>query len=270
MIADLHVHTNESDGTWTPRQLVLEAARRSLAAVAITDHDTTAGIEEAKRYAPKTLKIIPGVELSCRTPEVANVHILGLWISEYPPLEEQLAIMRQSRLTRMAEILDRLRSIGISISHEEVATFANKEVLSRSHAASALVARGIVGTKEEAFQRYLNEGAPAYASRYKLEPEEAVKLITGAGGIPVLAHPGLLKDLAVLPRLVDAGVVGLEVVHPSHSPSQTEFFRQLAREWGLLPSGGSDCHGPGSKDRVFLGDYTIPWKWVEALAPRPW
>ncbi len=271
MIADLHVHTNESDGTWTPKQLVVEAARRSLAAIAITDHDTTAGIEEARRNAPDTLRIIPGVELSCSTPQAAEIHILGLWINEQTPsLQKQLELMRQSRLARMEKILERLHDLGIPMSPGEVTKFADKGVLSRSHIAAALVARGAVATKKEAFARYLDAGAPAYAPRYKLEPEAAVELITTAGGVPVLAHPGLLEDLIVLPRLVAAGLAGLEVVHPSHDAAQTRFFLGLAHDLELLPCGGSDCHGPGGKERVFLGEYTIPWEWVRALAPEHW
>lgn len=118
MIADLHVHTNESDGTWTPKQLVVEAARRSLAAIAITDHDTTAGIEEARRNAPDTLRIIPGVELSCSTPQAAEIHILGLWINEQTPsLQEQLELMRQSRLARMEKKSWSVYTIWVSPCH---------------------------------------------------------------------------------------------------------------------------------------------------------
>lgn len=271
MIADLHLHTNESDGTWTPKQLVLQAAKHSLAAIAITDHDTTAGIREASKYAPTTLEIIPGVELSCGGTGFEEVHILGLWIDvNTPSLQEHLAFMRRARLERMDKILLRLQEMGIFLSHADVAKFASKNVLSRSHVASALVERGIVSTKTDAFEKYIGEDGPAYVARSKLNPERAIDLILGAGGVPILAHPGLLKNLNVLPRLTAAGLVGIEVIHPSHSQEKTDFFLEIADKWKLLPSGGSDCHGPGGKDRVFLGDYTIPHSWMKALAETRW
>lgn len=271
LIADLHLHTNESDGTWNPDRLVAKAAEHNLAVIAITDHDTTAGVEEAVQAAPAELKVIPGVELSCGGANVESVHMLGLWIDvDSSSLQEQLELMRTSRIRRMEEILHRLRKMGIALSFEEVAKYAHKDVISRSHVASALVDRGVVNSKAEAFQAYIGETAPAYVPRLKFRPETAIELILAAGGVPVLAHPGLLESLHILPRLVDAGLVGMEVVHPSHSPEQTESYLELAQEWNLLPSGGSDCHGPGGKDELFIGRYTIPLAWVEALSEARW
>lgn len=269
MFADLHLHTTESDGTWTPEQLVREATRRGLKVIAITDHDTTAGIEAALKFAPREIEVVPGIELSTVAPDGEEVHILGLWIDpKFAPLKEQLTILRQARLGRTGEILERLNSLGITLENSEVLEFAQKDVLSRSHIASALLARGVVSTKQEAFDSLIGQGAPAYVERYKLAPEDAVELILQSGGVPVLAHPGLLESLEILPSLIKVGLVGLEVVHPSHTKAQTENLSKLAVKWQLLPSGGSDCHGPGGKDQVYLGQYTIPVDWASKLAAR--
>lgn len=267
MQVDLHVHTDESDGTWTSQEVVQEAFARGLTAIAITDHDTTDGIEAAVEHAPKRLHVIPGIELGAMSQDGEDVHILGLWIDHHnAQLQEQLTIFREGRLARTGKILALLRELGIELKHEEVAKFAHKNVLSRSHIASALLAKEIVTSKSEAFARFLDPGAPAYVPRHKLMPKKAVELILKAGGVPVLAHPGTLDNLRVLPTLIEAGLVGLEVIHPTHNQERTQFFSDLAKKSGLLPSGGSDCHGPGGKDHVYLGKYSIPWLWAKKLA----
>ena len=267
MLADLHLHTTESDGTWSPQQLVQEAAKRGLAAIAITDHDTTAGIGEALHHTPKSLRVIPGIELSAVSDSGEEVHVLGLWIDpSSAPLQEQLTVLRESRFGRIEEILERLHALGIHLNYDDVLKYAQKDVLSRSHIASALLEKGVVKSKQEAFTTLIGQGAPAYVERYKISPEGAVQLILAAQGVPILAHPGLLSNLGILPSMVEAGLIGLEVIHSSHTPDQVEFFCNVAAQRGLLPSGGSDCHGPGGKDQVYLGSYTIPLKWVEKLA----
>ena len=269
MFADLHLHTTESDGTWAPEQLVRKATEVGLSAIAITDHDTTAGIEAAVRSAPRQLEVIPGIELSTAGEDGEEIHIVGLWIDPcYEPLQSKLTILREERMARVDKILGRLRDLGIFLDYADVRKFAHRDVLSRSHIASALVEKGVVGLKQEAFDAYLGQGAPAYVKRPKLAPEEAVELILHAGGVPVLAHPGLLKNLHILPALIGAGLVGLEIIHYSHSQEQTRYFMQMAQDHGLLPSGGSDCHGPGGKDQVYIGTYTIPWNWLQDLAAK--
>jgi len=267
LFADLHLHTTESDGTWTPEELVREARGAGLAALAVTDHDTTAGIEAALKAARKDLQVIPGIELSAAGHNGEEVHIVGLWINPaYEPLQNKLTALRKERIARVEKILDRLDGLGIFLSEADVQEFSHRDVLSRSHIASAMVKKGIVQTKQEAFDAYIGQGAPAYVKRPKLTPEQAVELIRGAGGVPVLAHPGLLTDLNVLPSLLGAGLVGLEVIHYSHTEKQTQHFLEVAKELNLLPSGGSDCHGPGGKDHIYLGKYKIPWNWLEDLA----
>ncbi|NLJ80517.1 MAG: PHP domain-containing protein [Firmicutes bacterium] len=269
MLADLHLHTTESDGTWTPRQVVEEALRLKLAVIAITDHDTTAGLAEAKSSAGQSLEVIPGIELGASASSGDEVHILGYWINPgNPALQDQLKLLRESRIERARKILEKLHSLGVFLEYSQVLQYAQSDVVSRSHIASALLEENVVRSKQEAFTKYIGLGAPAYVGRFKFTPETAVKIILKSGGVPVLAHPGLLRNLEILPSLVQSGLVGLEVVHSSHNSQQTKYFRKLAAEWNLLPSGGSDCHGPGGKDRVFLGDYTIPVEWVRALAAR--
>jgi predicted metal-dependent phosphoesterase TrpH len=266
---DLHIHTTESDGTWTPEELVREAARLGLKAIAVTDHDTTAGIRAAQDSAPQGLEVIPGIEINAAALDGADVHVVGLWIDPHDQaLQDQLHILRKSRIERAKSILALLHRLGISLSVEDVLKYAHEDVVSRSHIASALLEKGVVATKAEAFERLIGESGPAYVPRYKIEPARAVQLILDAGGVPVLAHPGLLKNLDVLPILVDAGLVGLEVIHPSHNEAQQEFYLSLAEKFHLLPSGGSDCHGPGGKDEVYLGRYTIPEAWLHQLAAR--
>lgn len=269
MRADLHLHTTESDGTWTPRQLVQEASNRDLAVIAITDHDTTAGIQEAICFAPESLQVVPGVELSSVAPNEEEVHILGLWIDpEYAPLQRQLTLFREERHQRAERMVQRLNELGVRLLYNDVLVYAQKDIVSRSHIASALLAMGAVATKEEAFQKWLSQGRPAYVERSKLSPGDAIKLILGSGGVPVLAHPGLLRNLEILPVLVEAGLVGLEVVHSTHAPTQVQNFLELAEAWNLLPAGGSDCHGPGGKDQLFIGKYSIPLEWAETLSQR--
>ncbi|NMB02639.1 MAG: PHP domain-containing protein [Firmicutes bacterium] len=269
MLIDLHTHTTESDGTWTPEQLVEEAAARGLSVIAVTDHDTTAGVKAAQEHAPEGLAVVPGIELNAVGPDGEEVHIVGLWIDpDYTPLQDQLTVLREARIGRIEKMLKQLRELGFALDYEEVAKYAQRDVISRSHIASALLEKGYVSTKQEAFQTLIGQGCPAYVERYKLGPERAVELIRGAGGIAVLAHPGLMRNLDVIPTLVDSGLTGLEVIHSSHSPKQEEQFLSLAEELHLLPSGGSDCHGPGGKDHVFLGKYTIPVAWFNNLAAR--
>ncbi|MGI6149065.1 MAG: PHP domain-containing protein [Firmicutes bacterium] len=268
MKADLHIHTTESDGTWRPSEIGSEAKAKSLEMIAITDHDTTAAIRRAQVDAPPGLEVIPGIEISTSVGQLDEVHILGYWIDpENSSLQNYIKTMRLHRISRAQRIVSRLNKQGILISFDDVLRHATRDIVSRSHIAAAMQRAGYVKTKHEAFEQWIGAGRPAYVPRPKMSPEEAIELIRASGGVPVLAHPGLLHDLSTVQRLAPL-LEGLEVVHSAHTPEQTVLFQQLARELNLLPAGGSDCHGPGGKDALFLGEYTIPVSWVEALRER--
>jgi len=269
MKADLHVHTTESDGTWDPASLGRAAQERGISVVAVTDHDTTAGVVPALAGAPPGVEIVPGIEISTTVGNSDEVHILGYWIDpEHPRLKEYIDNMREFRIHRAQCIVSRLNEQGINISFDDVLQYAPRQVVSRSHIAAVMQKAGYVKTKHQAFEEWIGVGRPAYVPRQKMSPEEAIALVVECGGVPVLAHPGLLSDLGIVHRLARSPLVGMEVVHSAHTPEQTAYFQELARGLGLLPSGGSDCHGPGGKDSLFLGQYTIPTSWVEALRER--
>lgn len=266
MKADLHIHTTESDGTWAPSRIAQEAKDRGISVIAITDHDTVAAIGQAQDNAPPGVEVIPGIEISTSIGQSGEVHILGYWIRpDHTALKEYIQNMHSSRFERAQRIVHKLNQEGISITFDDVLKHTPREIVSRTHIAAALVQAGYVKTKAQAFDRWIGVGSPAYVPRPKMLPEEAIDLIIASGGVPVLAHPGLLHDLSLIKRLAEHRLIGLEVVHSTHSARKTAYFREVAQELGLLPSGGSDCHGPGGKDEFYLGNYTIPVEWVEAL-----
>jgi predicted metal-dependent phosphoesterase TrpH len=266
MKADLHIHTTESDGTWNPRQIGSEAQKRGLDIIAVTDHDTVSGVIPAQEAAPPGVELIPGIEISTSIGHRDEVHILGYWIDpQSPALLEYIKRMHTIRVDRAQQIVSRLNQNGINITFADVLKFTPREIVSRSHIAAAMLHEGYVQTKAQAFDQWIGTGKPAYVPRPKMLPEEAVELILAAGGVPVLAHPGLINDQSIIPKIARHKLVGMEVIHSSHSESQTKYYAELANELKLLPSGGSDCHGPGGKDSLFLGKFTIPGSWVESL-----
>ncbi len=266
MRADLHIHTTESDGRWHPHEIGREAEARGISIIAITDHDTTAAIAPAMGSAPQGVEVIPGIEISTSVGHAEEVHILGYWIDpDHPSLREYVTAMQKHRIQRAQRIVSRLNQQGIMITFDDVLAHTPRQVVSRSHIAAAMQKAGYVQSKHQAFEEWIGVGRPAYVPRPKMSPEEAIELIRACGGVPVLAHPGLLRDLSLVHRLAHSALVGMEVVHSAHTPEQIAYFQQLAQELKLLPSGGSDCHGPGGKDAIYLGEYTIPVSWVEAL-----
>jgi Predicted metal-dependent phosphoesterases (PHP family) len=256
MYADLHAHTTASDGTLTPAELVRAAHAAGIAYLAVTDHDTVAGVPEAQATARALgITLIPGVELSAKG-EPGECHLLGLNIDPtHPPLVERLAELSENRRTRNARMAERLTQLGAPVTLEEVAALAPEGAnLGRPHFAKALVARGHVRDVAEAFDKYLGDGRPGHIAKETLSPADAVAMVHEAGGLCFLAHPGLLRlhehitDEGFVRRLQAFGLDGIEAYYSKYSPAQTERYLRLADKLGLLVTGGSDFHGANKPD----------------------
>ncbi|MBP5670582.1 MAG: PHP domain-containing protein [Lachnospiraceae bacterium] len=262
---DLHVHSTRSDGTYTPTELVEYAIEKGLTAFALTDHDTTDGLDEAISYAnalraegkADVPEVIPGIELSTNI-EDTEVHVAGLFIDkENPEFRSYLKEFVASRNLRNVKMCAKLTEIGIPITAEELESAFPNCILTRAHFASWLREHGYVSSNKEAFDRYLGKRCPCYVPREKITPQKAIALILTAGGIPVLAHPILyrLSDArleALVATLKEAGLVGIEAIYSTYEPSEERQIRRLAKKYDLLLSGGSDFHGT-NKPRIDLG-----------------
>lgn len=262
---DLHVHTTASDGAYTPFEVVQEAVARGLTAIAITDHDTTAGIDKALEAAKGTaLEVIPGIELSAEWGS-EETHILGYYLDYHDgALQETLEILRQARRKRARTMVERLAGLEMPLCWDRVVEIAGESsAFGRPHIAQALRERGYVASMNEAFDRYIGLGGPAHVSRYRLTPVEAIKMITAASGLPVLAHPRGQEH--ILPALVEAGLVGLEAYYPSYAIEEREALVQLAKKYDLIATGGTDFHGHERFVTVGLGEVWVPLESVERL-----
>lgn len=269
-MVDLHVHTTASDGGVAPAGIVDLAERKGLRAVAITDHDTTGGIAEAVGAGRgRRLEVVPGVELSVHGGELGALHIVGLWIDgRNPDLESRLRDMVRGREDRSRRMIERLAGLGCPLDLDEVLRLAGGEVIGRPHFARAMVHRGCVGSMGEAFSRFLGRGKPAYMDRERMHAREAIGLIRRAGGVAVLAHPGLIKaspeDLEEgISALRGQGLGGVEVYYPGHSSSDVDRLSGICSRLGLAPSGGTDFHGD-VRPEVELGGIAVP---AEILGP---
>jgi predicted metal-dependent phosphoesterase TrpH len=246
---DLHAHSDRSDGTFAPAEVVRLASERGLDVVALTDHDTTDGLDEALAAGTELgVEVVPGIELSAEY-EATSVHVLSYWMDpSSADLHAELARLRDERYRRGELMVEKLRALGVPIEFEHVRRIANGATIVRPHLAQAMVEIGAVASETEAFDRYLGDGRPGHVPKHALDPVDAVAVILGAGGVCVLAHPGMWGDQSSVPvelieRMAAAGMRGLEVDHPDHLPEQRERYRRLAGELGLVASGGSDCHG---------------------------
>ena len=275
---DLHSHTTASDGALTPRELVREAVRRGLRVLAVTDHDSTDGLapalDEAALHPP--LRIVPGIEINCDV-EGAEIHILGYYVDyEAAWFQDFCRAQREERRERVRRMAARLGELGVPIDPDEVLALVREGSAGRPHVAQAMVKRGHVKSVREAFDKYLASGRPAYVPRAKLTPEAAVRLIRKAGGVPVLAHPGLSGRDELIPGLIAAGLMGVECYYREHSAIQTAGYLQLCRDRDLVATGGSDFHGHAVRAGT-LGVPAVPmtcWKALLARAalaraPRP-
>lgn len=273
---DLHCHTNASDGLLPPAEVVAYAARLGLETIAITDHDTVDGIAEALDAAARWgIEVIPGVEINTDVPE-GEVHILGYFFHDGWRDAELGTLLRRieaGRVVRAQKMVQKLAELGAPLSFQRVRELAGGEIIGRLHVAMALVEAGHVATRREAFERYIDRHGPAYAERFKLSPAEACQAITCAGGLPVLAHPlgdmtdgvAAIADLeAQLTALCAAGLVGLEAYYPRHTAAMTDQLLALARRFDLIPTGGSDYHGP-LPEKADLGSIYVPRRCLRQL-----
>jgi hypothetical protein len=263
--ADLHVHTNESDGTSSPEKLVQQAIRAGLSGVAIVDHDTVNALPRAISAAQSSsLTIIPGIELTAQY-ENQEIHILGYFIDYLnAQLLEKLILVRQNRVERVKKIVFHLKELGVNLDPQVVFDIAGNASVGRMHLARALLKEGLVSSTSEAFQKYIGDKSPAYVLGFKLTPREAFQLIKDAGGVPVLAHPYIIRNDNLITQFAKEGLIGLEVYYPEHSQSMINFYLGLAKELGLLVTGGSDFHGSAKPD-VSLGKAKVPWELVQKL-----
>ncbi|MGE5308144.1 MAG: PHP domain-containing protein [Deltaproteobacteria bacterium] len=261
---DLHVHTVCSDGTGEPADVVAAASRAGLCAIAITDHDTVNGLPEAIEAGRRLgVEILPGIELTAEH-EGSEVHMLGyLFDFADPGLNQRLAELRRNRVDRIHAMIERLAGQGVHVRPEAVFRLSREGTVGRLHLARAMVAEKVVGSVYEAFDKYIGDRCPAYVAHFKLSPAEAIALIKGYGGIPVLAHPYSFRHDELIPQFAQEGLMGLEVYYPEHSQSMINFYTELARRLGLLMTGGSDYHG--SAKNVSIGEIDVPYETVQAL-----
>ena len=275
---DLHVHSSASDGSLSPGDLVAEAKAGSLRAIALTDHDTTEGLDEALAAgAALGLEVIPGIEISADH-KPGSMHILGLFIDHHHTgLEEQLQILKRARAERNPLIIAKLQKFGLAITMEEVSAVAGGGQVGRPHIAQVLVDKGYVSSFQDAFNRYLGNHAPAYVHKFRFSPQKAIAMITAAGGVAALAHPFTLEYTStghlrmILQQLRDWGLTALEVYYPEHQPEKQKIYKDLAQELGLLMTGGSDYHGvikPEIKIGLVGPDQHVGYELVEKLKER--
>lgn len=266
---DLHTHTRASDGLLTPSELVAYARKKGLAGIAVTDHDSVDGLEEALAAGREWgYPVVPGVEFTTDYGPY-EVHILAYFIDHrHPELTARLAEVAAGRLARAERMVARLAALGYPVPWEAVRAQAPGPYIGRPHVVRALVAAGVVPRKEAErfFQEYLIPGAPAYVPHEELATEEAVRLALVAGGVPVLAHPGRVGGLEMLPELVGLGLAGLEADYPRHSAGEIAHYRRLASAYDLIPTGGSDFHGDPAGPA--LGQASCGPESVVALARR--
>ncbi|MFM8938170.1 MAG: PHP domain-containing protein [Actinomycetota bacterium] len=279
MLIDLHTHSNASDGTDSPSELIDKAISKGLDVIALTDHDTVGGWNEAtaalkNHESNSKLELVLGSEVSCQGEDGTSIHMLGLLFDpDYTPLISEFEKTRENRVTRMSRIISRLNEAGIEITIEEVnAQKRGDATLGRPHLADALVARGHVASREEAFNIFLHNGSKFYINHYSPSPEVAIRLIKEAGGVAVIAHPlasrsGRKIDLGTLNQLIQAGLDGIEVDHRDHNEMERSELMRLAIEHNLVVTGSSDYHGTGKMNQ--LAEFTThpeQWERLEAKA----
>lgn len=264
--ADLHCHTTASDGLLTPTELVRLVSELGLKCIGITDHDTIQGWEEAVGAGSTyQIQILKGIELNTNW-HGKEIHILGYELNRSSSyLNEKLKSLREARVRRMLEILERLATLGIVISEDEIRQFVQGESIGRPHIAQALLKRGFIRSIREGFERYIGMGAPAYVPRNKLTTEAGIQLIRKAQGVAVLAHPGIHRVEEGIPAWVEEGLQGIEVWHSEHNFEDITRYRTIAKQYDLITTGGSDFHGEAQKPGVEVGRWGVSLDVVEQI-----
>lgn len=265
MHADLHLHTHFSDGTYSPEELAGHGRRCGLAVMSLTDHDTVEGCARmAAACAPLGIEFIPGTELTCDS-EGCEVHMLGYFVDPASDrLQQAMGRFQEVRQNRVREMVGRLNELSIRITADEVFALASCRSPGRPHIARVLVKNGTCSSLDDAFERFLKKGRPAWVPKFKLTAAEAIRLIHEAGGLAVLAHPALYRADELIPGLADAGMDGIECFHSRHTPHATEHYLRVAARFRLLPSGGSDCHGM-NKGEPLIGSVRLAIDFVDRL-----
>jgi 3',5'-nucleoside bisphosphate phosphatase len=266
--ADLHLHTRFSDGTFTPEELAEHGARLGFATLALTDHDTVEGCARmAAVCAAAGIEFIPGTELTAEY-DHTELHLLGYFLdTQNQTLVAEIARFQMVRQQRIHEMVARLNELGVPLKAESVFALANCKSPGRPHVARALVKSGLVSNLDEAFERFLKKNRPAWVPKAKVSALEGIDLIHQAGGLAVMAHPGLNRTDEIIPALADAGLDGLECFHTKHSTAMSERYLEIAEKYKLLVTGGSDCHG-FSKGKPLIGGIKLPYEHVEKLKSK--
>lgn len=268
---DLHTHTTASDGTFSPAQLVQRAAQVGISTLAITDHDSTEALPEALPVAQELgIRLIPGVEFGTNWRN-AEVHMLGYFFDpDHPQMRQTLADLREGRLERGRRMVEKLNALGLSdISWERVEQIAAGGSVGRPHVAQALIERGYATTVNDAFAKYLGRGKSAYVERTQITPEECIALVHSAGGVVSLAHPTWVTDVEkLLPALVEAGLDAIETYYGLYTPDTIAWLESLARQYHLVPTGGTDFHGHEGLLHAELGSGSLPYECLEELERR--
>lgn len=277
-LIDLHVHSNASDGNLSPKEVVNFAKSKGLRAIALTDHDTVDGLHDALEEGKDIgLEVIPGLEISAQLSN-GPMHLLGYYVRPSDKkLREILKKLQLMRMSRNQKILEKLNNYGVHLSESNLLAFSKEGQLGRPHFARAMVKEGYVSAMEEAFRRYLGKGAPAYVDKERLQPEEAILMITEAGGIPVLAHPYSLEIRdglefeAHLIKWIDMGLMGIEGFYPDHDGRDGSLYRYLGGKYNLIITGGTDYHGdckPNIEIGIGRGNLRIPYGILEVLQEK--
>lgn len=260
-LVDLHMHSTASDGTLAPAEVVAAAVRAGLAVIALTDHDSVAGVGEAQAAGARSgVRVVTGVELSALDGD-CEVHLLGLHLVRLDAVEQRLATFREGRRWRAEEIVRRLVALGVPVTLDAVLRHAGGGAIGRPHVARALVEGGWVADVREAFDRWLGNGRPAFVPKIRLTSADAIALVHEAGGLAILAHPGVEGTRARVERLVAHGLDGLELRHPSQTSEDEARLGAIAEQFRLVPSGGSDWHGAPAGPRT-IGCMRVPYEWL--------